>query len=218
MACGMMLWFVEYRFTQGPVDGFVTGLVGGGELGFTFGLLIALLFSLLAGLTGGEIEQRISPNQGIKRSGRTGTFVGLPVGLVVGLLIYLLLQGVYGPYGKSETLGVAVVAGSTLTLVVGLSYGWYACISHAALRLTLWRINALPLSTIHFLDYATDRVFLRRVGGGYIFVHRLLQEYFASLATAGSELRGSGTDGSGKNRRTPQDMGNGASMALNADT
>jgi len=29
---------------------------------------------------------------------------------------------------------------------------------------------------------ATDRIFLRKVGGGYIFIHRLLQEYFASLA------------------------------------
>ncbi|HEV2124698.1 MAG TPA: hypothetical protein VGW38_18280 [Chloroflexota bacterium] len=26
-----------------------------------------------------------------------------------------------------------------------------------------------------------DRIFLQRVGGGYIFVHRLLMEYFASL-------------------------------------
>jgi hypothetical protein len=26
-----------------------------------------------------------------------------------------------------------------------------------------------------------DRIFLRRVGGGYIFIHRYLMEYFASL-------------------------------------
>lgn len=31
------------------------------------------------------------------------------------------------------------------------------------------------------LDYATERILLRKVGGGYIFVHRLLMEYFASL-------------------------------------
>jgi hypothetical protein len=57
----------------------------------------------------------------------------------------------------------------------------YACISHIALRLVLWRTGALPLRTITFLNYATERIFLRRVGGGYIFVHRLLQEYFAGL-------------------------------------
>ena len=27
---------------------------------------------------------------------------------------------------------------------------------------------------------ATERIFLRRVGGGYIFVHRLLQDYLAA--------------------------------------
>ncbi len=30
-----------------------------------------------------------------------------------------------------------------------------------------------------FLDYCHERILLRKVGGGYIFVHRLLQEYFA---------------------------------------
>jgi hypothetical protein len=32
-----------------------------------------------------------------------------------------------------------------------------------------------------FLDYAAERVFLRKVGGGYIFVHRLLLDYFAGM-------------------------------------
>jgi hypothetical protein len=30
-----------------------------------------------------------------------------------------------------------------------------------------------------FLDYAAERLFLRKVGGGYSFIHRLLQDYFA---------------------------------------
>jgi hypothetical protein len=34
---------------------------------------------------------------------------------------------------------------------------------------------------IPFLDYCAERIFLRKVGGGYIFVHRLLMEHFASL-------------------------------------
>mgnify|MGYP001266172194 CR=1 FL=1 len=32
---------------------------------------------------------------------------------------------------------------------------------------------------ISFLDHCVDLIFLRRVGGGYIFVHRLLMEHFA---------------------------------------
>ncbi len=37
-----------------------------------------------------------------------------------------------------------------------------------------------------FLDDATDRLLLRRVGGGYLFIHRLLLEYFARLEVPGT--------------------------------
>jgi hypothetical protein len=37
----------------------------------------------------------------------------------------------------------------------------------------------MPWGLVRFLDYAAERVLLRKVGGGYIFVHRLLLEYFA---------------------------------------
>jgi hypothetical protein len=31
------------------------------------------------------------------------------------------------------------------------------------------------------LDHAAERVLLYKVGGGYVFVHRLLMEHFAAL-------------------------------------
>ena len=34
---------------------------------------------------------------------------------------------------------------------------------------------------MRFLETAKDLIFLRRIGGGYIFIHRLLLEYFAAL-------------------------------------
>jgi hypothetical protein len=66
-------------------------------------------------------------------------------------------------------------------LFAGLAGGGLACIQHFVLRIMLWRNGSAPLRYVRFLDYATDRIFLRKVGGGYIFVHRLLLEYFASL-------------------------------------
>jgi eukaryotic-like serine/threonine-protein kinase len=41
--------------------------------------------------------------------------------------------------------------------------------------------NLLPWRLIPFLDHCVDLIFLRRVGGGYIFVHRLLMEHFAEM-------------------------------------
>jgi len=36
---------------------------------------------------------------------------------------------------------------------------------------------------VSFLDYAAERIFLRKVGGGYVFVHRMLMDYFVTLET-----------------------------------
>lgn len=36
-----------------------------------------------------------------------------------------------------------------------------------------------PWHYVDFLDYAAERLFLRKVGGGYSFIHRLLQDDFA---------------------------------------
>jgi hypothetical protein len=37
----------------------------------------------------------------------------------------------------------------------------------------------LPWNLVDVLNVATDRILLQRVGGGFIFQHRLLQDYFA---------------------------------------
>jgi hypothetical protein len=64
---------------------------------------------------------------------------------------------------------------------IGLGSGGTAFIQHFTLRLILHRTGQLPWHLVPFLNYCVDRIFLRRVGGGYIFIHRYLLEYFASL-------------------------------------
>jgi hypothetical protein len=76
---------------------------------------------------------------------------------------------------------VGLGSGLFFGLVGGLRNGGLACLKHYVLRILLWRNDYAPLNYIRFLDYAAERVFLRKVGGGYIFTHRLLMEYFATL-------------------------------------
>jgi hypothetical protein len=64
---------------------------------------------------------------------------------------------------------------------LGLRNGGFAYVKHFVLRVLLWRNDYAPLNYIRFLNYATERVFMRKVGGGYIFMHPLLIEYFATL-------------------------------------
>ncbi len=154
--------------------GLVYGLFYGWELGFVTGIVYGffggLIYGILGGLVGGEVEAKMTPNQGIRRSFRSALFIGLGIGLMVALFCTLIGRPFYG-LGYGMNIGVAL----------GLAFGGYACLSHFALRLVLWRQGTVPWSYMRFLDYATERIFMRKVGGGYIFVHRLLQEYFASL-------------------------------------
>ncbi len=52
---------------------------------------------------------------------------------------------------------------------------------HFALRVILYCNGYIPRNYARFLDYCTDRLFLQRVGGRYRFIHRLLQEHFATM-------------------------------------
>ncbi len=71
--------------------------------------------------------------------------------------------------------------GLSAGLLAGLLNGWLTCLRHGVLRFQLWRAGTIPRSYPGFLDYAAERILLRKVGGGYIFLHRLLLDYFAAL-------------------------------------
>ena len=84
---------------------------------------------------------------------------------------------------------ILAVLGIALGLATGVAFGYsywfmyggYTVIQHIALRRLLYRDGAIPQNYARILDYAASLIFLRKVGGGYIFVHRYLLEYFAGL-------------------------------------
>jgi hypothetical protein len=94
----------------------------------------------------------------------------------------LLLGVVGGLFGEQRFgLGSGLAGGLVGGLLGGLSKGGAFCVQHWTTRLLLWCYGYTPRHYVDFLDYAAERIFLRKVGGGYIFVHRMLMEYFASL-------------------------------------
>ena len=76
--------------------------------------------------------------------------------------IYLIVSGIGGSAG--------IMGG-----------GGKACIQHFILRLILFANGQMPWNYSRFLDYGVERLFLQRVGSGYIFIHRMLMEHFASM-------------------------------------
>jgi hypothetical protein len=59
--------------------------------------------------------------------------------------------------------------------------GGGACAEHLTLRVVYWWDGCMPWNYTRFLDWATEHLFLQKVGGGYIFIHRSLLEHFAQL-------------------------------------
>lgn len=53
---------------------------------------------------------------------------------------------------------------------------------YVLLRLFLAHSRCAPLRLVQFLDFCSNRILLRNVGSGYLFIHRLLLEYFAALS------------------------------------
>jgi hypothetical protein len=150
--------------------GLASGLVHGVKAGLIFGLVYKLIIGLAVGLSSGEIAMKTTPNEGIYRSARIALISALGSALGIGPVFALI-------DGPTTGLGVGLVAG----LATGIRYGGRACLQHLVLRLGLWYQGSIPWRYVDFLDYAAERLFLRKVGGGYLFIHRLLQEYFAAL-------------------------------------
>ena len=133
----------------------------------------------------------------------------------VGFTMILVLEGLIG--GISEAvgydfywseafeatitpgLGVGLGVGLVIGLVIGLGNGGAFVVQHFSLRFLLWKYGHAPLNYVRFLESAKDLIFLRRAGGGYIFIHRSLLEYFAALSE--DDIRRFSSEKANKQRR-----------------
>lgn len=184
------------RLVIGLIVGLIGGLIWGIRVGLIWGLIVGLIGGLSGGLIGGlsgglrhaeSVELRNIPNSGIKRSLQNGLRVMMVWGLIWGMIGGIIGGTIWGlTVGLRVGLSVGLIGG----LFVGLNYGLRAVIQHVVLRFLLQREGALPgargaLGFIrlgnyaNFLDQCTRLGLLRKVGGGYIFRHRYLLEYFA---------------------------------------
>lgn len=156
------------------ITGLIYGLIGA--------LIGALIGTLIGGFRGPEMQKKFEPNQGIWKSGRNALIYGLITGLIgapIGALIYGLIYGL--SVGLISALSFGLSFGLIGVLIGVLIGGGTTCLRHFILRLMLYRMGYIPWNYARFLDNAADHLFLQKVGGGYIFVHRMLLEHFAKM-------------------------------------
>jgi hypothetical protein len=175
---GLIVWLSEgliLRLSEGLIGGLIGGLTGG----------------LISGLMGGFIDTvkagKAFPNQGISLSRKHS----LAAFLVTWLIVWLIF-GLIGWMSEKLIGGlmVGLIGGLIGGLVFGLNRGGSAVIKHYALRLTLWLKGYTSFHFVTFLSESAKLILLKRVGGGYIFIHRMLLEYFADLPEATSDRAG----------------------------
>ncbi|MBT9317391.1 protein kinase domain-containing protein [Leptothoe spongobia] len=141
-------------------------------IGLAFGATLGLTFGLIRGLSGKRIGNASQPNAGIWQSARNSTLFAV-VAMVTLYVPGFLLGNTKASFWAATGLAFGFAAG-----------GGEALIKHVLLRLILTVSGITPWNYSKFLDYATTSIFLQKVGGGYLFIHRLLLEHFASLSKA----------------------------------
>lgn len=172
-----VLGWSPFSALKGVAFGLILALAAEGIQRLMFGegafldkaLIMSLAGLMLGGMRGSRLERKTRPNEGIYLSVKHAVIAALISAVSVGSLTWLLTD-------REPATLIALL----LILFVVPIYGGNNVGKHILLRLILWRQGSMPLAYVRFLDYAAERVFLRKVGGGYIFVHRLLGEYFAS--------------------------------------
>ena len=132
----------------------------------------------------GPIAEFRSPNDGTWRSLRSGFVIGVlqPIALCLSLGLLALPLALF----TDLNLRLAPIFDISLLLLLmpglfGVEKGIGFFVRHWSVRLVLrWQKHATT-SFSKFLDDAARTTMLREVGGGYIFVHRILQDYLAMM-------------------------------------
>ncbi len=158
----------------GLSNNLAVGLISASILGLFFGIY----FSLIGGRKYSTIATETIPNQGIYTTATNAGIIGLTYGLIFWLISGLILTGIYRN-GIISGLTSGLSYGLTIGAIAAILGGGKACIQHLTLRLILYHNGYSPWNYARFLDYAAERILLQKVGGGYIFIHRLLLEHFA---------------------------------------
>ena len=176
----------------GPMYGARYGLIYGLIAGLIIGATTLLTQILTSGWSSSTLpkHQQMRPNEGITRSARNSLIAaflsGPAAGIVSGIATAFAFRTVGGLSGwQFLGEGFALILGIAFMVQIAFAYGGVAVIEHYVLRWYLWRDGVLPLHAVSFLDYAATRIILCKIGGGYIFSHRLLLDYFASITLKG---------------------------------
>lgn len=175
------LIFSYKKLLKSLIGGVIAGLITWKLSGMMVFLSVGLVVGLIDGLSGSNIDKIKIPNQGIWQSLKNAslfaligaTSMAIPAAIMSKQLLAMIVESsvLQNKIGTANIVLSAMIVGA----IFGFTQAGMAGIQHFTLRLILWCNGYIPWNYARFLDYATERKFLQRVGGRYQFIHKLLQ-------------------------------------------
>jgi hypothetical protein len=188
----VVTWFWSWSETKAAIRNWAKEIAEQPTLGDRLGALLFTGILLLSGIvplawlgiqltsstSSGMLNEKdlLIPNEGIWRSARNSVLIFILSGFLFGSSVGFVAWA----FDVRRPEFVALFLGLIFGSFSGLRAGGLACIQHALLRLHLVRAGHAPIRYARFLDYCAELILLRKVGGGYMFIHLLLQDYLAA--------------------------------------
>jgi hypothetical protein len=132
------------------------------------GVLIASIVVLVRSVRRRALSIKDGPNAVIVSSLRASLLAAAGFGVLVTCIFSFAYGLLYG-----------LVVGLNLGLWMGLWYGGGSVISHYTLRVLLHLEGQTEYASPALFEAAADRLLLRRVGRGFMFIHQTFQDYLA---------------------------------------
>lgn len=140
------------------------------------GVLFGAFFAYQTGLVNAPIPQKAKPNEAVFTSLTNANRVAIASAFLT-LSSIGLAQITSWPNAISLSFGIFII----FLFPTWAIFGGWGVTSHVIIRNLLEQSHNIPRNMADFLDYTSSLILLRKVGGGYIFIHRYLLEYFADL-------------------------------------
>lgn len=148
-------------------------LIGGAIFGAIFGGLVPFLEAP-------HLDARPEPGRGVGASLRNSLIVTVSAAILFSLTGFVIAVSVGG--GILAVVLVGIMVQIVAAPPIFTFFGGLAWLQHRTLRFMLVRRDWLPRRLVPWLNTMTGIGILRRVGGGYIFIHRTLLEYLSAQA------------------------------------
>jgi len=172
-----------YGLMGGLTIGMIVALIISLIYGLIIGIIVGLIIVLMRALDGPAIESKIYPNQGIWNSLKNVATISLIIAPLVALFVLVLFWWIKQNGETTAVLPLAwyhfLMVALILAFGLGVVTNGIPVMQHMSLRLVLWANGYAPWNYARFLDYATDRSLMQRVGGRYRFIHDLLRQHLA---------------------------------------